>query len=56
MKKYIIKINKKAKKFIDKQPPFQQKRIYEAIKLLPKGDIKHLINYPNIYRMRVRRL
>ena len=52
--KYIINIKKKAKKFIDKQPPFQRKRIYEAIQILPKGDIKNLKNYPNTYRLRIR--
>ncbi len=51
---YIINIKKKAKKFIDKQPDFQRKRIYQAITNLPNGDIKGLKNYPNIYRMRVR--
>ncbi|MGN1311059.1 MAG: hypothetical protein ACI4VP_05125 [Clostridia bacterium] len=54
--KYIINIKKKAKKFIDKQPLFQRKRIYDAIQILPKGDVKGLKNYNNIYRMRVRRL
>lgn len=53
---YIINIKKKVKKFIDKQPDFQRKRIYEAIKQLPKGDTKGLKNYPNIYRLRIRRL
>jgi len=52
--KYIINIKKKAKKFIDKQPLFQRKRIYEAIQLLPNGDVKGLKSYPNTYRMRVR--
>ena len=54
--KYIIKIKKKAKKFIDKQPFFQRKRIYDAIQFLPNGDVKGLKNYCNTYRMRVRRL
>lgn len=54
--KYIIRIKKKAKKFIDKQPLFQRKRIYEAIQILPQGDVKSLKNYENTYRMRVRRL
>ena len=49
---YIINVKKKAKKFIDKQPLFQRKRIYEAIEKLPNG----LVNYPNTYRLRVRRL
>ena len=52
--KYIINIKKKAKKFIDKQPTFQQKRLYEAIAQLPNGDTKNLKSYPNIYRLRVR--
>lgn len=54
--KYVINIKKKAKKFIDKQPLFQRKRIYEAIQLLPQGDVKGLKNYINTYRLRVRRL
>lgn len=29
---YIINVKKKAKKFIDKQPLFQRKRIYEGLK------------------------
>lgn len=53
---YIVNVKKKAKKFIDKQPLFQRKRIYEAIKLLPNGDVKGLKNYLNTYRLRVRRL
>ena len=44
---YKISIKKKAKKFIDKQPPFQRKRIYEAISKLPSGDIKGLIRVDN---------
>ena len=54
--KYMINIKKKAKKFIDKQPLFQRKRIYDAIKLLPEGDVKGLKNYEKTYRLRVRRL
>lgn len=53
---YIINIKKKAKKFIDKQPLFQRKRIYDAIQILPKGDVKGLKNYKNTYRLRIRRL
>ena len=51
---YIINVKKKAKKFIDKQPLFQRKRIYEAIEKLPNGFVKGLVNYPNTYRLRVR--
>lgn len=54
--KYIINIKKKAKKFIEKQPLFQRKRIYDAIQILPEGDVKGLKNYKNIYRLRIRRL
>lgn len=54
--RYTINIKRKAKKFIDKQPLFQRKRIYNAIQILPKGDVKGLKNYKNIYRLRVRRL
>lgn len=37
---YIINVKKKAKKFIDKQPLFQRKRIYEAIEKITKWRCK----------------
>ena len=53
---YKIKIDKEAKKFIDKQPKNQKERIYEAISKLPNGDIKKLSGKKDEYRLRVRRL
>ncbi len=50
---YKININKKAKKFIDKQDRNQQIRIYKAIYNLPAGDIKQLKGYNTTYRLRV---
>ena len=50
---YKIKIDKEAKKFIDKQPKNQKERIYEAISKLPNGDIKKLKGYKTLYRLRV---
>ena len=51
--KYTIKINKRAEKFILKQP--QQKRLLEAIRGLPyMGDIKPMEGRnPYEYRLRV---
>lgn len=52
--KYRIEINKKARKFIASQQPKQQKRIIEAIYKLPDGeDIKRLVGYNNVYRLRI---
>lgn len=39
---YKIKIDKEAKKFIDKQPKNHKERIYEAISKLPNGDTKKI--------------
>ena len=39
---YTIKIEKKPKKFIDKQDKGTRARIYEAIKGLPAGDVKRM--------------
>ena len=54
MKNYKIRINKKAKKFIDKQPTEIGDRIYLAIYKLPyEGDIKPLSGQKDSYRLRV---
>lgn len=52
--KYRIEIDKKAVKFIEKQPLSQRKRILSAIYKLPaEGDIKAMQGYNNRYRLRV---
>lgn len=52
--KYEILYRKKALKFIQKQPPAQQKRITNAISELPEtGDIKKLEGRPGEFRLRV---
>lgn len=51
---YQIIIKKKAKKFIDKLPINERKRVAYAIKQLPNGeDIKKLKGYDNLLRLRV---
>ncbi len=51
---YHIIIKKKAKKFIDKLPMNERKRIVCAIELLPNGeDIKKLKGYDELFRLRV---
>ncbi len=52
--KYQIIIEKRAKKFIEKQPKPQQVRILQAIQKLPEqGDIKSLKGHAGFYRLRV---
>lgn len=50
---YKIKVDKEAKKFIDKQPKNHKERIYEAISKLPNGDTKKMKGYKTLYRLRV---
>ena len=51
---YQIIIKKKAKKFIDKLPLNERKRIVSAIEQLPNGeDIKKLKGHNNMLRLRV---
>lgn len=51
---YNIIIKKKAKKFIDKLPPNDKKRIVKAIEGLPDGeDIKKLKGHDELLRLRV---
>ena len=51
---YQIIIKKKAKKFIDKLPLNERKRIVSAIEQLPNGeDIKKLKGHDNMLRLRV---
>ena len=51
---YKIVLKKKAKKFIDKLPLPEKKRIISAIEKLPDGeDIKRLQGYNDVLRLRV---
>ncbi len=51
---YKIVIEKRAKKFIEKQPINQQKRILKAVMGLPdSGDIKQLKGNSEYFRLRV---
>ena len=51
---YQIIIKKKAKKFIDKLPVNERKRVIAAIEQLPNGeDIKKLQGYHELLRLRV---
>jgi len=52
--KYKIEIEKRAKKFIEKQPRNQQIRLISAISHLPEeGDIKPLKGEIGFFRLRV---
>lgn len=51
---YKIIIKKKAKKFIDKLPMPDKKRVVEAIEQLPNGsDIKQMKGHNDLLRLRV---
>ena len=51
---YRIEFDKRALKFIAKQPPAQRERLFRAIYKLPDaGDIKALTNRAGFYRLRV---
>lgn len=51
---YQIIIKKKAKKFIDRLPINEKKRVVSAIERLPNGeDIKKLRGHENLLRLRV---
>ena len=51
---YQIIIKKKAKKFIDKLPINEKKRVVTAIQQLPSGeDIKKLKGHDDLLRLRV---
>ncbi len=51
---YRIEIDKRAAKFILKQPKPQRERILKAIYKLPAaGDIKAMQGYSGYYRLRV---
>lgn len=51
---YRIEIDKKAVKFISKQPKPQQLRLFKAIYRLPfVGDIKAMKGHEGFFRLRV---
>lgn len=51
---YKVVLKKRAKKFIDRLPQTERKRLVSAIELLPKGEnIKPLKRYENLFRLRV---
>ena len=51
---YRIEIDKRAVKFISKQPKPQQVRLFRAIYKLPSfGDIKAMKGHTGFYRLRV---
>lgn len=51
---YQILIRKKAKKFIDKLPISEKRRVIQAIERLPEGnDIKTVKGYEGVLRLRV---
>ncbi|MDE6405772.1 MAG: type II toxin-antitoxin system RelE/ParE family toxin, partial [Lachnospiraceae bacterium] len=51
---YQIILKKKAKKFIDKLPVNERRRVVAAIERLPNGeDIKKLKGYDDLLRLRV---
>ena len=51
---YKIVLKKSAKKFIDKLPINEKRRIVSAIERLPAGeDIKPLKGHPGVLRLRV---
>lgn len=52
--KYKIEFDKKAIKFISKQPKPQRERIFKAISVLPlSGDIKVMQGHSGYFRLRV---
>lgn len=51
---YQIFIKKRAKKFMDKLPLTEKRRLVDAIEKLPEGeDIKKLKGYEGVLRLRV---
>lgn len=50
---YKISIDKKAQKFIKKQPESKRKLLYKAIYNLPSGDIRPLEGHKGLNRLRV---
>lgn len=50
---YKIQIEKKAFKFIEKQPMNKRKLILSAIYSLPSGDTRIMRGHTNLFRLRV---
>lgn len=51
---YKIEFDKRAIKFISKQPKPQRERLFKAISILPLlGDIKAMQGHPGYFRLRV---
>lgn len=51
---YVFQIERKALRFIQKQAPDQQRRIYAAIYRLPDvGDRRELQGHKGVFRLRV---
>lgn len=51
---YKIEFDKRAIKFISKQPKPQRERLFRAISILPlSGDIKAMQGHPGYFRLRV---
>ena len=51
---YKIEFDKRAIKFISKQPKPQRERLFKAISILPlSGDIKAMQGYPGYFKLRV---
>lgn len=51
--KYKIEFNKKALKFIQKQPKDKRQSILKAIYNLPLGDTKAIQGHRGFYRLRI---
>ena len=51
--KYKIILLKRARKFIEKQPPKMQEKILKSIYSLPDGDTKMLKGHKDVFRLRI---
>ena len=48
-----IIVQKPAEKFITRQSPKVQERLYRAIFALPQGDVRPLVGKDDVFRLRV---
>ena len=54
MQTYRIEFKKTVLKFLERQPPYIQKRILSAVRNLPQGtDIKKMAGYEHRFRLRL---
>ena len=54
MQTYRIEFRKTALKFLERQAPYIQKRVFSAVRNLPQGtDIKKMAGYDCRFRLRV---